>query len=100
MWPIFAVRQKNTGTTEHETVFYAINNREMGEPLLTIYTLTGSNRDAQAATGDRIVLRRQSNVVYAIRYEEAYDDWRYAVSQAELAQRFNAILTQWSTGEE
>ena len=96
----FAVRQKNTGTTEHETVFYAINNREMGEPLLTIYTLTGSNRDAQAATGDRIVLRRQSNVVYAIRYEEAYDDWRYAVSQAELAQRFNAILTQWSTGEE
>jgi len=96
----FAVRQENTSTTEHETVFYALEGRQPGEELLTIYTLTGSNRDAQATAGERTVLRRQSNVVYAIRFEEAYDSWRHAVSEAEVAQRFNAILTQWSTGEE
>lgn len=96
----FSVRQRNTSPTEHATVFCALDGRQVGEELLTIYTLTGPNRDAQAGAGERTVLRRQSNVVYAIRFGEAYDSWRWAVSEAELAQRFNPILTQWSTGEE
>lgn len=96
----FTVRQNNTSTTEHSTTFYSVKDDMQDEELFTIYTLTGSNRDAQATIGGRSTLRRQSNVVYAISFASAYDDWRYAVEQDSVAGRFNAILTQWSTEED
>lgn len=96
----FTVRQDNTSSTEHATTFYSVNNQKIGEELLTIYTLTGDNREAQAAANGRMILRRRlPSTVYAVSYAEAYDTWRFAVDREELTERFNPILTQWSTGE-
>ena len=67
---------------------------------ITIYTLTGDTRETQAATGERIILRRQFSAVYVMEFGENYGEWRYAVAADELSERFNAIVTQWSTGEE
>lgn len=96
----FTVRQNNASSTEHSTTFYSVSNDALAEELFTIYSLTGPNRIAQASTGGRMPLRRQSNVVYAISYAPTYDSWRYAVEQDNLVGRFNAILTQWSTEED
>lgn len=97
----FTVRQSSVGATERATTFYSVAGRQIGEELLTIYTITGNSQETQAALGERTILRRQANTVYAVQYTEYYEkDWRYAVSQEQLAESFNPILTQWSTGEE
>lgn len=96
----FTVRQNNASSTEHATTFYSVSDDALGDELFTIYSLTGPNRITQASTGGRTPLRRQSSVVYAIGYAAAYDSWRCAVEQDNLAGRFNAILTSWSTGED
>ena len=96
----FTVVQDNTNTGEHETRFYSISNRRADKLLFTIYTLTGDTRETQAATGERIILRRQFSAVYAVKFEKWYDEWRYAIGTDDLIARFNAIVTQWSTGEE
>ena len=96
----FTVRQSSVGATERATTFYSVAGRQIGEELLTIYTITGNSQETQAALGERTILRRQANTVYAVQYTEYEKDWRYAVSQEQLAESFNPILTQWSTGEE
>lgn len=96
----FAVRQKNISAAERATTFYSLRGRQLGEELFTIYTLTGANRENLAAGSSREILRRQpSGAVYAVTYYDTYPDWRYAVSKEELAGRFNAIVTQWTTGD-
>lgn len=96
----FTVRQSSTGAAERATTFYAWSGGQLGEELFTIYTLTGSNRDALAAQNGREVLRWQANATYAVQYTQAYDNWRYRVDPAQLQTGFNVILTPWSTGEE
>ena len=95
----FTVRQNNTSSSEHATTFYSVNGETQGEELFTIYSLTGSNRIAQATSDGRSILRRQYNVVYAISFAPAYADWRCAVEAEDLTGRFNVIQTQWSTEE-
>ena len=96
----FALTQDNTSTGEHTTTIYSLRGYRIGTPLLTIHTFTGENRETQAVSGGRTILRRQPNAVYAVSYHEGYSSWRYAISEEELADRFNAITTQWSMGEE
>lgn len=96
----FTVVQNNTNTTEHSTTFYGLSGRSADKVLFTIYTLSGDNRETQASKGERIILRRQFNAVYAIEFGPYYAEWRYATDESALMDSFNAIMTQWSTGEE
>lgn len=96
----FALVQDNTNASEHATTIYSLRGSRIGAPMLTIHTFTGENREAQASRGGRTILRRQPNAVYAVSYSPEYKDWRYAISEEELVKRFNAVTTQWSTGEE
>ena len=92
----FTVRQDNTSTTEHATTFYSTTGDRVEEELLTIYTLTGPDRETQAVKNGRTILRRQPTTVYAVRFGDGYDQWRYAIDEGSLAERFSAIVTQWS----
>lgn len=92
----FTVRQDNTSTTEHATTFYSTTGDRIEDELLTIYTLTGTDREAQAVKNGRTILRRQPTTVYAVRFSEEYDQWRYAIDENGLAERFSAIVTQWN----
>lgn len=96
----FTVEQKNTSTTEHSTTFYKLSGGKVTEELFTIYTLVGENRETQAIRGGKAILRRQPNAVYAVEYAPGYEKWRYMIEPTELVARFNAITTQWITGEE
>lgn len=96
----FTARQINISTTEHATRFYDVSGGQVGPELLTIYTLTGAEREAQATRdGLTILRRRQPGTIYALAVEEAYAGWRYAVEQDELRERFSVIAAQWTTGE-
>ena len=97
----FTVRQNNASATVHSTTFYAVYGRTAGEELLTIYTLTGTDREAQASKGGRTILRRQvkPDTVYAVTYGEGYSSWRYAMDPTALADNFKVIVNRWSMGE-
>lgn len=97
----FTVRQTNVSATLHATTFWSTRGRTASEELFTIYTFTGTDREAQAARSGRTMLRRRTgpDTVYAIAYAEDYDQWRYAVPHETLSAGFNTIVTRWSMGE-
>lgn len=96
----FTVRQTSSGSVR-ATTFFAIWDQSIGEELLTIYTLTGTDREAQAAKSGRSILRRRSgaDTVYAVSFAEGYDQWPWSVEREALAERFNVIVNRWSMGE-
>lgn len=67
------------------------------EKLLTVYALTGPNREDQALIDDRFVLYRGDGVLYAARLEDAAH--ALAITQEELINRFHLIHHDWKTGE-
>ena len=95
----FTVRQVNSSATVHATEFYSVRGQTVGEKLMTIYTLTGTDREAQAAKPDRSMLRLQGETIFAVSYTDYYSDWIYAVDAAEIAGRFRVIVKQMSMGE-
>ena len=76
-----------------------VRGQTVGEKLMTIYTLTGTDREAQAAKPDRSMLRLQGETIFAVSYTDYYSDWIYAVDAAEIAERFRVIVKQMSMGE-
>ena len=89
----------NTSNTEHATTFYSVSGDRVEEELLTVYTLNGSDREAQAVKSGRTILRRQPTTVYAVRFAPGYDQWRYAIDESSFTERFSVIVTQWNMGE-
>ena len=65
-----------------------------GDSVLSIYTITGENRESRSRIGDRLVLRRQTTTVYA---GEVYEIAPYYGMDEELLRRsFNLILGSWN----
>ena len=95
----FTVQQNNVSSAVHATTFYSVRSGRIGEELLTIYTLTGADREAQAAKGGRSILRRMGDTVYAVTYSQAYKEWRYAVDEGVVAEGFTPIIKRWSMSE-
>ena len=85
---------------EVDTVTGGIQNESQmtlrinGDSVLTIYTITGENRDSRSRMGHRIVLRRQATTVYA---GEVYEIAPYYGMDEDLLRRcFNLILGTWN----
>lgn len=95
----FTVRQNNTSSTIHRTTFYSLQAGKAGDELLTIYTLTGTDREAQAAKNGRAILRRMGDTVYAVSYSGYYGEWRYAVEPGVILENFTPIIKRWSMSE-
>ena len=95
----FTVRQNNVSSGVHATTFYGIRGGRMEDELLTIYTFTGTDREAQAAKSGRSILRRMGSTVYAISYGSGYEEWRYSVDRAAVEEGFTPIVKKWSMSE-
>ena len=72
---------------------------EDSEDLLRIYTITGDSREIRATRGDRIVLSRQAETVYAAELLGDNRQWSGGISEDELRSRFNLITTEWRAGD-
>ena len=67
------------------------------ERLWTIYVLTGDDRSAQAAQGQRFVLTKTDTVVYAGELEDAAR--LLGVNEEQIRQAFHLIQYDWKTRE-
>ena len=86
-WEVDAV----TGGIQNES---QMTLRINGDSVLTIYTITGENRDNRSRMGGRIVLRRQTTTVYA---GEVYEIAPYYGMDEDLLRRsFSLILGTWN----
>ncbi|MDE6998388.1 MAG: hypothetical protein K2P04_11015, partial [Oscillospiraceae bacterium] len=95
----FTVQQSNISSAIHSTTFYSVRAGQIEDELLTIYTFTGTDREAQAAKNGRSILRRMGDTVYAVSYSPNYENWRYAVDPGEVAGCFAPIVKRWSMSE-
>ena len=67
------------------------------ELLLTIYAITGQNREEQAVSGNRFVLRSGESTVYAAKLEAV--SAAYGITRDKTIRGFHMILQDWKTGE-
>lgn len=68
---------------------------ENSELMLTVYSLTGGNREEEASIDGRFLLHRTDSVVYAASFET---DTMLA-TQDEMISAFQLIHVDWKTGE-
>lgn len=70
---------------------------EKAEKLLTIQTLTDSDRELEATQEERFVIYKTDSVIYAARLEVAA--LSYGVTEENLQGRFHLIHMDWKSGE-
>ncbi|NLV49231.1 MAG: VCBS repeat-containing protein [Clostridiales bacterium] len=88
------VRRNASGYGERAVIFSFWNR---GQPLdiLTIYALTGENREDRAYSGGRFVLRREDEVIYSAKLLEDGADWKYMIDEEYVRGNFSLIYSDW-----
>ena len=99
-WPenIAVARDDSLSHRGERSVVFYYNSGEEGQepkPFLTIYRLTGSNRQARAMLPGRVTLYSDSTTIYAASLEEGV--WDCKLKANELAQRFFLITVAWDS---
>ena len=77
----------DSGLNENEVLL-----RLDGESVAAIYAITGENRESRAVRGNRAVLRRQTDIVYAGEVLEAAGEF----TVDELRSCFRLIVSSWA----
>ncbi len=67
------------------------------EKVMTVYALTGQNREEQSRTDDRFVLLKTESVIYAADLEDGAQN--YGIQQRDAVESFRLIRQDWKTGE-
>lgn len=63
-----------------------------GEQVACVYSITGENRESRALRGERTVLRRRTDIVYAGEVKE--NRWSY--DKEQLRSDFRLIVSSWA----
>ena len=70
-----------------------MGNDSPPEVFLSIFQLTGSNRNIRAASGGRFILREEGETIYAAKF---YDiGWNCGLNETTLPDAFRLIQTSW-----
>ncbi|MCI2057791.1 MAG: VCBS repeat-containing protein [Oscillibacter sp.] len=69
------------------------------QEFLKIYTITGSNRAVNAARGNRFLLVRQAETIYAAELLNQDGTWQSGVTEDSLRGRFNLITSEWTSND-
>ena len=69
------------------------------EPFLRIAAITGSNRELRAVRGERFLLSRQIETIYAAELLGANEEWKYGITEDEVRQAFSLIVAEWASGD-
>ena len=99
---IVVARDDSLGTRgERAVVFYYWPNREDGaegpKKFLTVYRLTGNNRNARSKLVGRTTLYTDSTATYCAVLDGSV--WDCGLDEAELARRFKLILVEWANAQ-
>ena len=91
---------RTVGTDENTVTFaYRQGGTEDLREFLRISRLTGSGREARAARGGRMILRRQPEVIYTAEFLDADGGWDCAMDEEELREAFNLSTTEWAPSD-
>lgn len=90
-WGDVTVAVEETVAGENQVLLYVDNS-----PVLSIYTLTGENRENRSTMGERFLIRRQTGVVYAGELLEGAD--LYGMDASLLRSSFHMIENAWLPG--
>ena len=78
--------------------FYLWNENYSGaQKLMTVYILTGQNRDEQSYADGRFVLLRTDTVTYAASLDAVAGN--YGITQESVLRSFYLVHRDWNTGE-
>ena len=83
---------------ERAVVFYYWPDREEGgapRKFLTVYRLTGNNRNARSKLAGRTTLLTDNTATYCALMDSTV--WNCGLDESELTQRFKLITPEWST---
>lgn len=72
-------------------------NKDTYEKLMTVFALSGNDREAEAKKNGRVVLSTTESVVYAAEIESCAEE--YGFTKEHLPLRFHMIQQDWKTGE-
>ena len=84
---------------ERAVVFYYWPDREEGgkgpQKFLTVYRLTGNNRNARSKLAGRTTLYTDSTAIYCAVLDGSV--WNCGLDETGLARRFKLIMPEWAT---
>ena len=66
---------------------------------MRICAITGSSREQRAARGNRLILSRQTDVIYTAELLAANTGWAGAVTEEQLRSSFHLIERKWTVGD-
>lgn len=88
------ISRRDQVSGQREVIFSLWRGQEAEpKPFLSIYRLTGSNKQIQATSGERFILREDENVIYAARFYDGV--WDCGMDENDLIQSFNTIQNSW-----
>ena len=96
---ILITRMQTSADETMVTLAYRAELEDVPRAFLTIYTMSGENREVRALRGNRFILRRQAETVYAAELLEGNQDWTDGLTEDEVRTSFNLITKEWSSGE-
>jgi hypothetical protein len=95
---VITVRRQDVLSGERTIIFsYIGSGLDRQVDFLEIYTLSGDNRDERATSGNRFVLARDDETIYAA--EILRDNIRLNVSEELIRENFSILYSEWQTGE-
>lgn len=63
-------------------------------PVAALYTISGENRENRALRGNRMVLKRQTGIIYAGELFESSAGWDF--TEEQLRNNFHLIVSSWT----
>ena len=67
--------------------------------FLCVYTMSGDNREVKASRGNRFILSRQAETVYAAELLSGNAAWQYGMTEDKLRASFHLITTEWTVSD-
>ncbi len=93
----WAQRVSVTQTANAYTFYLWDEGQTEHQKLLTLYVLSGENREEEAVIENRVVLHRTESVVYTAKLDAASAS--YGITQDSIINCFHLIHQDWYTGE-
>ncbi|MBQ2230866.1 MAG: hypothetical protein II425_03545, partial [Oscillospiraceae bacterium] len=94
-----SVRRRDEVNGERGVIFsYIGDGVENAEDFLTVYTLSGDNKEERAAAGGRFALNQDEDKLYAAEITEA-PDAGFSVTEELIKQNFKVLYSEWITGD-
>ncbi len=92
------IRIRRSGAGDERATVFSFQRQGTFVDFLTIYTLTGANRESRAVRGGRFILLRQGgSTIYAAAFTEEAASWAHTIDEEALRSRFRVIQREWGS---